>query len=435
MSAPTRSPVARAPGRGGDGEPGRSGRWSGRRWRVGILVVAVLVATAVVTAVVRAGAPATPSVAGPVTRSGEGFVVDGRPFRFVGFNLFDAAATASYQCASWQRYSDDELTEAFRRMHDDAGATVVRFWAYQPYTDGGTRWDGVDRVLRAARATGMRVLPVLEDGPGYCTTGPAGQAKSQVDGDTWYTDGYRRPYGDARLSMRDYVRVVTEHYRGDPTILGWSLMNEAETTHRDAAGGSALIDFTRDLTAVAHTADPTHLVTLGTQSNGAPGASGPDFTAVYGLPGVDFVDVHDWGTRGSDTDPLPGSPDGVSLPSPDSATCGSRSAPIACSMALAGQVVDKPWVVGEAGIAADDAASRARRADLLGAKMDAAFANGASGYLVWQWNKVLDTEHFDVLPGTGDPLLERMAGIARQLSTPPPSASAAPVARGPTTSG
>lgn len=47
--------------------------------------------------------------------------------------------------------------------------------------------------------------------------------------------------------------------------------------------------------------------------------------------------------------------------------------------------------------------------------MRAAFAAGVSGYLVWQFNKVIDTEKLDVLPGTGDPLFGRMRAVADDL--------------------
>ena len=40
-----------------------------------------------------------------------------------------------------------QLLTTLRYLHDKAGATVLRFWAYQTYTNGGTDWTGVDQVL------------------------------------------------------------------------------------------------------------------------------------------------------------------------------------------------------------------------------------------------------------------------------------------------
>jgi mannan endo-1,4-beta-mannosidase len=350
-----------------------------------------------------------------VTRSGAGFVLGAEPFRFVGFNLYDAASSPKYTCVHWTPYTDTQLDNTFAYLHDTAGVTVIRFWAYQTYTEGGTYWAGMDRVLRAARLYDMKVLPVLEDGPGNCSTGVNGVPKTDYDGDTWYSTGYKVPYGSAKLSYRDYVRVVTAHYRGNPTIFGWSMMNEAETDQRDSQGRSELVDFAQDIASVIKKADPTHLLTVGSQSNGAPGASGPDFTAVYSLPQIDFAEVHDYADRGSDTQALPGGPDdGTRLPSASSATCRSRSAPISCSMAEAVEVLHKPFIVGEAGIGATGAAGRARRAVLFRAKMTAAFRVGASGYLVWQVNNVEDTD-YDVLTTDADPLIPTMGRIAAGL--------------------
>lgn len=347
-----------------------------------------------------------------VTRSGTQLLVDGAPFRFVGFNLYDAAATDGYSCSPATRLDDSALSDMMQWIHDEAGATVVRFWAYQSYTAGGTDWSGTDRIIEAARKAGLRVMPVLEDGPGDCSTGQKGMSLAEAAGGQWYSSGYRQPLGSAKVSYRDYVRTVASHYRDEPTILGWTMVNEAETGERDSAGTSALVPFAADIASVLKAADPRHLVTLGTQANGAPGGSGTDFAAVYGQSGLDFTEVHDWGRYGSDTEAMPGSVEGA-LPDADSPDCQRGNAQIACSFAIA-KKLGKPIVVGEAGIQATDEAGRTRRAQLLGAKMDAAFAAGASGYLVWHLNTG-DTDQLDVVPERGDPLFGVLLQRARAL--------------------
>ena len=342
-----------------------------------------------------------------VSRSGSTLRVGDEDFRFVGFNLYDAAATDIYSCSPSTRLDDAALDAAMRGIHD-AGGTVVRFWAYQTYTAGGTDFSGVDRVIEAARAHDLRVLPALEDGPGDCSTGPDSVPLDRLGDGTWYSQGYRQPLGDAAMSYRAYAARITHHYRDEPTIVAWSLLNEAETAARDAQGRSALVDFADDVAGVVHAADPHHLVTLGTQANGAPGASGPDFADVYGLPGLDLTEVHDWGHWGSDTEAMPGAaPDGE-LPSLDQ--CQALDAPIGCSFAFA-HALGKPIVVGEAGIAAATPDERQRRADLFTAKMSAAFADGAAGYLVWQLNTE-NTDTYAVLIGDDDPLYAVLRSVA-----------------------
>jgi len=333
-----------------------------------------------------------------VTRSGAELRVGREPFRFVGFNLYDAAASDSYSCSPATRLDDDGLDAAMRAIHD-SGGTVVRFWAYQTYTAGGTDWSGVDRVLRAARAHDLRVMPVIEDGPGNCSTGESGVPLSDAAGGTWYSAGYRVPLGNAATSYRDYAARIAAHYRDDPTIVAWSLVNEAETTERDSDDVSALVGFARDVSGVVHAADPRHLVTLGTQSNGAPGASGADFAEVYGLSGMDLAEAHDWGRYGSDTEAMPGSTSEGGLPSVDE--CQARNAQIACAFVLA-RDLGKPLVIGEAGIATSEEMSQAQRAENFRLKATAAFEAGASGYLVWQLNEA-DTDGYAIIVGGKDP--------------------------------
>lgn len=377
-----------------------------------ILVALVALAVVVATLLVVAATSRHSSEDDFVTREGSTLQLGGSAFRFVGFNLYDAAASDVYSCSPSTRLDDAGLDDAMSSIRD-SGGTVVRFWAYQTYTAGGTDFSGVDRVVAAARAHGLRVLPVLEDGPGDCSTGEKGVSLDQVGDGNWYTEGYRRPLGTAAVSYRSYVAILTRHYRDDPTILAWSLVNEAETSKRDADGRSVLVDFARDVAAVAHAGDPRHLVTLGTQSNGAYGASGADFAAIYGLPGMDLTEVHDWGRYGSDDEAMPGAPVGGGLPDPEQ--CEATDAQIACSFALARQL-GKPIVVGEAGIAATDTAGRSRRARLFSAKLAAAFKAGASGYLVWQLNRT-NTDTYGVNVASKDPLYAVLRQAADRWSS------------------
>lgn len=349
-----------------------------------------------------------------VTRSGKQLMLNGKPFRFVGANLYDAAATEKYSCNPGRKLSDADLATTLAYLHDKAGVTVLRFWAYQTYTQGGTYFDGIDRVIAAAGKVGMKVLPVLEDGPGNCTTIDPAQPKSQYQSDTWYTAGYKVPFGNASLSYRDYVKLVVAHYADNPAIIAWSMMNEADTSARDSAGKTVLVDFAQDIAGVIRSVDSRHLITVGTQSNGAPGASGPDFTAVYGLPEIDLAEVHDWGYWGSDQSPMPGG-SGATPPAADSATCRTTDAPVGCSFALVA-ALDKPLFVGEAGITGKTPEERTTRAAQLRAKMDAAFGAGAVGYLVWSINTGI-TDGYDILINDDDPLIGQLAEVAHQVGS------------------
>lgn len=380
-----------------------------------------------------------------VTRSETKFQLNGKDFKFVGFNLFDAAATNDYKCAHWARFTDQELDAAFKYMKQQGGATVLRFWAFQTYTKGGTDFSGIDRVITIAKNNGFKVIPVLENGPSHCT----GQtiAKWQYNNDTWYTNGYKVKFGSAALSYRDYVKVIVERYKNEPAIFGWMMMNEADTSKKNSTGKSVLIDFTKDIAALIKGIDSKHLLTVGTQSNGASGATGQDFIDVYGLSQIDFAEGHDWAYWGSDTDPLPGSSDGKIAPDPASANClKTYQAKIGCSISQAIQILKKPYLMGEAGVPGTDANGRVRRADLLNKKMKAAFDNGVAGYLIWQFNKVVDTEGLDILSSTNDPIFPAMKAFSMALpalttetpsptpipTSPPPAVTPTPTMQNPT---
>lgn len=401
-------------------------------------LIALLLAGGFVTLLIALGlmsAQPTPQAKGYpndfVQAKGSVFTLGGRPYRFVGFNLYDAAAAGEtfYSCVShrWPPYTAAQLDSALAYMHRQAGATVLRFWAYQTYTESGTNWSGIDEVLRLARRNGIRVIPVIEDGPGNCTTGPTGQPKWKYQGNTWYTQGYKVPYGTAALSYRDYVKVLVAHYKNNPTILGWEMMNEA-TTARRVRGQSAIVGFARDIGSLIHSIDHNHLVTVGTESDGWPGASGPDFSAVYGLPQINFAVAHDYQMPGQagiyDPFPMNGLLPGGALPSPSARECQPTvGAPLACSVAADVKVVHKPMVIEEAGVPARSSNRHAlqARANLFNRKLKAAFTNGVSGELVWDFNKVDDVGggNFDVEQFTNDPLVPVMKRWSKTISLPP----------------
>lgn len=345
---------------------------------------------------------------------GNGFVAAGQPVALTGFNLYDAAATPAYACRPSTALTEQQLRNLFAQMRDRAGANVVRFWAYQTYTDAGRDLSAVDRVIRVARAEGMWVIPVLEDGPGDCTTDPAQTPKLRHDGDTYYLTGYTQAHGNTHLSLLEYARLMAEHYADEPTIAAWMIMNEAETHARTEDGRSALVPFAEHVGRTIKDADPNHLVTLGTQANGAPGASGPDFHDIYALAQMDFAEAHDWPHRhGGPEHALPGMWTDQQLPDPSAPQCQGSTAPLSCSFAFA-ERLGKPFVIGEAGIAAGGPAERAQRARYLDNKMRAAFDAGADGYLVWQANQE-NTDGYAVDPSAPDPLLERMRKLAADL--------------------
>ena len=183
--------------------------------------------------------------------------------------------------------------------------------------------------------------------------------------------------------------MVARHYRNDPTIAFWQLVNEAETSSGaicnrtpeperfgNNVGRSANIlrAFADEMTRTIKRVDPNHLVSLGTIGSGQCGAQEDEYQFVH-AGRVDLCEYHDYGD--------------VTQAIPDDGFNRLRQRIDQCN------ALGKPLVVGEAGIVADvgdDGQSTGsitietlgRRAALFNAKLSAAFAEGIDGYLIWE---------------------------------------------------
>jgi hypothetical protein len=122
--------------------------------------------------------------------------------------------------------------------------------------------------------------------------------------------------------------------------------------------------------------------------------------------------VHDWEPWGARDDPMPGG-SGGKPPAADDPSCAQPDAKIGCSFALS-VGLDKPLFVGEAGAGATTESERRVRATQLGAKMRAAVAAGAGGYLLWRITKTYGDGN-DILVSDDDPVLDEMASVATGL--------------------
>ena len=328
--------------------------------------------------------PATkpPGGGGPfVTRSGQNLMVGNAPFRFLGVNHYQlAGGPATKTCtmaADPSQYAAS--VEALAKQAEAVGATVLRFWAFQSIAGPkGTDFSTMDRVIAAAKAHHLRLIPSLENHWKDCSQ-PSIDKTPQ-----WYNDDYKRPYGYA-LSFPDYVRAIVSHYRDEPTIAMWQLLNEAEST--DAPG---LQRFTSSMAGLIKSIDKNHLVNLGTVACDQHGVSGPDFQALYAIDSIDVAEAHDY------NQPM------VAMPS-----C------IANDIQMA-QRLNKPLFIGESGIDVTTGFNPATRATLLAAKMRAAAAQKVSGYLLWSFGSPTgDGFAFD---GT-DPLAPLFTQISHAAGT------------------
>jgi endo-1,4-beta-mannosidase len=321
------------------------------------------------------GTPSTPPPSGFVAAQGGQLVLDGKPFRLVGANRYDVASfpPGSGKFACGNAYSDAQVDQLVGELASSTGATVLRLWAFQSFTLGGSDWSMLDRALATAKKHGLKVIFTFENEWQDCTQKDPTSSDGRKSG-AWYRDGYQKPLGSYPQSYRDYVGQVVTRYAADPTVALWQLMNEAESD--DAA---ALQAFVADMGQVVKAIDARHLLSLGTIGGGQAGTDNAHFAALHGVAQIDVVESHDYG---AEMVALPGAPD-------------SQQNSVYADMQVA-KKLGKPFFLGEVGIAAPSpmypftAADRARYMD---AKLQASFAAGSSGFLVWSFYDLKTDNH------------------------------------------
>ena len=339
-----------------------------------------------------------------VKRAGNTLTLDGRPYRFTGLNVYNA--NSRYNC--WYPLQDGDSLD--RSLKEIGSGRVIRAWFFQHLatTDGVRDWTTFDKTLAVARRNGVRVIPVLGDQWGGGCEG-WGDAPGGYKTAAWYASDYRSVAGSAPglpQSYRDFVAAVTRRYRDDPTILAWQLMNEAEakTGGRDGEcpidAAEVLTTWATDMARLVKRVDPNHLLSVGTMGGGQCGTSGDEYKLLHAIPEVDLAEYHDYSLEAMPGDEWNG---------------------LAVRLRQA-QELGKPLFIGEAGIRPEhlDGTLQAR-AHLFHAKMEAQFAAGISGHLMWAWR---NTEYggsslndFDI--GPNDPALTLLDGYA---SAPAPTA-------------
>jgi endo-1,4-beta-mannosidase len=250
------------------------------------------------------------------------------------------------------------------------GQEVIRAWFFQRLAmrDGVRDWTAFDRTLATARAHGQRVVVTLGNQWGDCENASGSPVyKSEA----WYRSGYRDAIDPGALvSYRDWVREIVARYRGDPVVLAWQLLNEAEAL--TAAGGScgstaeaSVQAWASDVSALVKSIDPNHLVSLGTIGSGQCGTStNQSYERLHALPTIDLCEYHDYDQPA----PLPGD------------AWNGLAVRLAQCLAM-----DKPMFVGELGLKSGDVGGLNARAAVIEAKLEAQFAAGVAGVLLWDW--------------------------------------------------
>src|SRR5262249_5731127 len=166
----------------------------------------------------------------------------------------------------WAAFREDYITQADIRFIKTAGFNTVRvplhwglFVVPGAAAGGADRFEGpgwalLDRLVGWCREAGLRVIVDLHAAPG----GQTGVNHDDGVGFplTFYVPRYRA------LTVALW-KAIAEHYRDNPTVLGYDLLNEPISPYSDEAYLNPRLDpFYREIVAAIRSVDVRHVVLL-----------------------------------------------------------------------------------------------------------------------------------------------------------------------------
>ncbi|MBS0224612.1 MAG: glycoside hydrolase family 5 protein [Proteobacteria bacterium] len=176
------------------------------------------------------------------------------------YDAFDRLLGAERATAFWRSFRDTYITRDDIRFIKSAGFNMVRIplhWNLFMKEDGsidGEGWRLLDRAIGWAREAGLYVILDLHAAPG-------GQTGINHDDGPGYPLMFYVPR-DRDLTVRLW-RAIAERYAGDPTILGYDLLNEPIAPYHDTATLNPRLEpFYKRLTSAIRAVDPDRIVFL-----------------------------------------------------------------------------------------------------------------------------------------------------------------------------
>ncbi len=364
--------------------------------------------------------------------------LDGKPYRFVGANLWYGAwlgsdgpsgdrARLARELDRLKALGVTNLRVLGAGERSPAKAAVAPTVQETPGVYDEALLRGLDTLLAELALRDMKAVIYLNNFwdwsggmPAYLNwagDGPWFQAGDPNHPWPEYADYSARFYGDAKANtlFRRYLRalvgrrnsVTGKAYRDDPTIMAWQLANEPRPGGSEAFGLANLPTYYRwiaDTSAIIKTLDPRHLVCTG--SEGAVGCLEREACVVeaHRPATIDYVTLHVWPNNW-------GWIDARNQPKTYAAGEARCRDYVSRHIALA-KALNKPLIIEEFGLARDGRAfapgsattdkDRFYRAvyDLAVADMRA--GGPVAGTNFWAWNGEGRAQHRDAWFAEGD---------------------------------
>ena len=375
---------------------------------------------------------------GFVTVEGGRLALDGKPYRFVGANLWYGAwlgaSGATGDRARLARELDRLTALGVTNLRvlgagerSPAKAAVAPTLQDSPGVYSSDLLTGLDILLAEMAQRDMKAVIYLNNFwdwsggmPAYLNwvgNGPWFEAGDPKHPWPEYPDYAARFYGDARANalFRRYVTslvqrtngVTGQAYRDDPTIMAWQLANEPRPGGTEANADRLLPPYyawIRETSALIKGLDPGHLVCTG--GEGSMGCLGREACVLeaHRPATIDYVTLHVWPNNWGWIDPK----NQAATYDAGEARCREY---VARHIALARQL-NKPLVIEEFGLVRDARVfapgSATREKDrfyrtIHGLALDDMKAGGpTAGTNFWAWNGEGRAQHADAWFATGD---------------------------------
>lgn len=240
---------------------------------------------------------------------GQYVTVSGSRFRFDGVTKYFAGTNCYWCSVGGISNADVDLTMDHIQQ---SGLRILRVWGFndvnsipsgdqvwfQHLTSSGstinTGANGLQRldyVVQAAEKRGIKlIIPFVNNWNDYGGI----RAYTQAFGGTntgWFTNTA------AQAQYRRFIQAVVSRYRTSKAILAWELANEPRCA---GCNTDVIFNWARDTSAYVKSLDSNHLVTLGDEGFGLPGATsypygyseGSDFVKNLQISTLDFGTFH-----------------------------------------------------------------------------------------------------------------------------------------------
>lgn len=170
-------------------------------------------------------------------------------------------------CAAefWQQFKDNYITKSDIDFIASTGANTIRLpFHYKLFTDedymgltsGQDGFARLDSAVLWCKSNNLYLILDMHDAPG-------GQTGDNID------DSYGYPWlFESEKSQQQFVDIwckIAEHYKDEPTILGYELINEPIATYFDNQDelNSKLEPLYKRTVAAIREVDPNHVILLG----------------------------------------------------------------------------------------------------------------------------------------------------------------------------